>query len=419
MKRVALLSLVASSILMAGGYKIPETSTNAVALGAANVAHNQNNADAAYYNPAKMVFMSNENHIEADLMYIGLDNVKYQGTVSGTGPYSLESEQEDFIIPSLHYVSPKLGDNGVRVGVSIVAPGGLSKQWKTEPAKTRAEEFTLEIAEFNPTAAFKIQDNLAFAVGFRVLFTSGIVKSSGLVNIPSLGGVGTVSRDMTGDGTDFGYNLALAYQPSDAIEIGVTYRSKVDLNVEGHAKLATTLAGGSTYDGVSSVSVPLPASFNAAVAYTFASKTTLEFVYERTYWSAYNTLDFDYDGTEGAVLSAIFGSPIEKDWKDTNTFRFGLTQELKRLTLMAGLVIDESPVPSKTIGFELPDTDTVAVSLGGRYKVNENVDVGLSALYSMHESRTITAQDNNDNGLVGEFSDGDVLIVSAGIAYRF
>jgi long-chain fatty acid transport protein len=411
MKKVALLSLVASSILLAGGYKIPETSTNAVALGAANVAHNQNNADAAYYNPAKMVFMSDENHIEADLMYIGLDNVKYQGTVSGTGPHSLESEQEDFIIPSLHYVSPKLGDNGVRVGVSIVAPGGLSKQWKTEPAKTTAEEFTLEIVEFNPTAAFKIQDNLAFAVGFRVLYTSGVVKSSGFTS--SLGG-GTVSRDMTGDSTDFGYNLALAYQPTDAIEIGVTYRSKVDLNVEGNAKLATTLAGGSTYDGAGSVSVPLPASLNAALAYTFESKTTLEFVYERTYWSAYNTLDFNYDGTEGSVLGAIFGSPIEKDWKDTNTFRFGVTQELDTMTLMAGLVIDETPVPSKTVGFELPDTDTVAVSVGGRYKVSENIDAGLSVLYSMHDKRKV----NNDS-LSGEFSDGDILIVSAGIAYRF
>jgi len=419
MKKIALVSLVASSILMAGGYKIPETSTNAVALGAANIAHNHNNADAAYYNPAKMVFMSDENHIEADLMYIGLDKVQYDGTVAGTGPYSLESEKEDFIIPSLHYVSPELGDNDVRVGLSIAAPGGLSKQWKTEPAKTTAEEFTLEIVEFNPTAAFKINEKLAFAVGLRLLYTTGVVKSNGIANIPSLGGYGIVSRDMTGSSTDFGYNLALAYQATDALELGLTYRSKVDLNVEGNAKLATSLAGGSTYDGAANVSVPLPAALNVAAAYTFPSKTTLEFVYERTYWSAYQNLDFNYDGSEGAVLSAIFGRSIDKEWKDTNTFRFGLTQKLNDLTLMAGLVIDESPVPSQTLGFELPDTDTTSVSLGGRYQVNEKVDVGLSVLYSMHDSRTITAADANENGLVGEFTEGDVLIISAGLGYKF
>ena len=274
MKKIALMSLLTSSILLAGGYKIPETSTNAVALGAANVAHNQNNADAAYYNPAKMVFMSDENHIEANLMYIGLDKVKYTGTVKGTGPYNLESQREDFVIPSLHYVSPKLGQNSARVGVSIVAPGGLSKQWKTEPAKTSAQEFTLEIVEVNPTVAFQINDKLGFAVGFRAVHTSGVVKSDGTTNIISLGGLGTVSRDMTGDSLDFGYNLAIAYQPVSNLEIGLTYRSKVNLTVEGNAKLTTSFAGGQSYNGEADVSVPLPASLNAAVAYTFTTKTT-------------------------------------------------------------------------------------------------------------------------------------------------
>jgi long-chain fatty acid transport protein len=399
------MSLVASSVLMAGGYKIPETSTNAVALGAANVAHNHNNADAAYYNPAKMVFMSDENHIEADLMYIGLDKVNYK---SADGTVDIQSESEDFYIPTLHYVSSALGDSNARVGLSITAPGGLSKQWKTQPAKKTAEEFTLEIIEINPTVAFQITNNLGFAVGFRIIDTSGVVKSNN--------DAGT-SRDMTGDSIDYGYNLALAYQPLPELELGLTYRSKVDLNVEGNAKLS--VANLFKYDGPAYVMVPLPASLNLAAAYTFETKTTLEVVYERTYWSAYNTLDFNYDGTINPIVDGVFGTPIEKNWKDTNTFRFGLTQELNDLTLMAGLVIDESPVPSKTLGFELPDTDTTSVSFGGRYKINEKVDVGLSALYSMHDSRTITASDANENGLVGEFTDGNILIISAGLGYKF
>ncbi len=86
MKKIALLSLCASAVLLAGGYKIPETSTNSVALGGANIAHVKS-ADAAYDNPANMIFMSDENHIEADIMYIGLSDTKYNGTVKGTGPY--------------------------------------------------------------------------------------------------------------------------------------------------------------------------------------------------------------------------------------------------------------------------------------------------------------------------------------------
>ena len=403
--KVTTVSLVAASAMYAGGYKIPETSTNAVALGAANIAHNQNNADAAYYNPAKMVFMTNENHIEADLMYIGLDKVNYKGTVKGVVTDE-DSESEDFIIPTLHYVSPALGDNHARVGVSVVAPGGLSKRWQGKQGIKTAKEFTLEIVEVNPTAAFKISDKLGFAVGIRAVYSSGIVKSSS-----------TASRDMTGDDLNFGYNLALAYKPTKALEFGVTYRSKVDLDEEGNAKLY--IGNAKVYDGGSSVTVPLPAMLNLAAAYTFPSHTTIEFVYEKTYWSAYKTLDFNYVSVISPILVPYFDNPIEKEWSDTNTFRIGLTQVLNNFTIMAGLVIDETPIPNKTIGFELPDTDSTSVSLGGRYKINDKIDVGLSALYSMHDSRSITASDANENGLVGEFSDGNILIISAGLGYKF
>jgi len=410
MKKIAFISFIASSVLMAGGYKIPETSTNAVALGAANVAHNQNSADAAYYNPAKMVFMSDENHVDADLTYIGLEKVKFNGTVYGTGPYDIESENEDFFVPTLHYVSGALGDNGARIGLSIVSPGGLSKRWEDSIASYSAKEFTLKTIEVNPTAAFKVTDNMAFAAGIRFVRSSGVVTAVGVSPV-----IGSYYQDMTGTSVDVGFNLALEYNPLKELEIGATYRSKVNLTLKGDADLYSSTYGiNGNY--AASVTVPLPAAVNLAVAYTFPTKTTFEFVYEKTYWSSYNSLDFQYTDP---TAEAVFGVSKDKNWKDTNTFRFGITQNLNDLTLMAGLVIDESPVPSQTIGFELPDTDSTSVSLGGRYKINKQLDIGLSALYSMHEDRTISATDANENGIVGEFSDGNILIISAGLGYKF
>jgi long-chain fatty acid transport protein len=388
MKKIVLISLVTSSMLLAGGYKIPEQSTNAVALGAANVAHNQNNADAAYYNPAKMVFMSDENHIEADLNYIGLEKVKYKPT-SGN---EIKSENETFYVPTLHFVSSKLGDNGARIGVSVVVPGGLSKRWNDAPASTSAKEFTLKTVEINPTAAFKINDKIGLAVGFRALYSDGIVSNA--------------YYDMTGTGLDFGYNLALQYKPTQALEIGATYRSKITMNVDGST--SRVVAG---TNGDVNVALPLPAALNIAAAYTFATKTTLEAVYERTYWSAYSNLDFNFSD---ATSESVLGGSHPKNWKDTNTFRFGLTQVLDKATLMAGLVIDDSPTPEATVGFELPDTKTVAVSLGGRYKINDKIDVALSGLYSMHKDRTV-----HNSSLDGEFTGGNVLILSAGLGYKF
>lgn len=408
MKKMALLSFATASILMAGGYKIPETSLNGVALSAANIAHNKS-ADAAYYNPANMVFMEDADSMEVDFTYIGLDKINYKGMVSGTGPYDIDSKSESFIIPTIHYVSGKAGET--RIGLSIVSPGGLSKRWGEEPARTSAEEFTVETVEINPSVAIPVDEKISFSFGFRILYTTGVVKSSGTAMV--LGAPAVLTRDMKGDSFDYGYNLAFAYKPTNDLEIGLTYRSQINLTVEGDAKLSETRLN-TSYDGDTAITIPLPASASAALAYTLLSKTTIEFVYERNMWSAYKNLDFDYDGTQGPVLEAIFGSSIEKNWKDTNTYRLGVTQELDKITLMGGLVYDETPVPEKTIGFELPDSNSFSVSMGGRYQIDKQWNVGLSALYSMREDRDV-----KNSSLDGKFKGGNVLIVSTGINYKF
>ncbi len=48
-------------------------------------------------------------------------------------PYSGESEEENLPIPFFHYVAKPMGD--FRWGVSMVAPGGLTKRWETSIKK--------------------------------------------------------------------------------------------------------------------------------------------------------------------------------------------------------------------------------------------------------------------------------------------
>jgi len=425
MNKIALISLVASSVLMAGGYKIPETSTNSVALGGANVAHTKS-ADAAYDNPANMIFMEDSQHIEVDLIYVGLTSTNFQGTYAKTltGAEELNSEKQTFILPSLHYVSPKLGENGARVGLSITVPAGLSRQWEEGSAKLVSQEFTLKIVEVSPSVAYEITDNLAFAFGFRAVHTSGIVRSSESAIIHESGATSYISRDLEGNSLDFGYNLALSYHPTKALELATTYRSNVNLTVEGSATLSSTATlGGAipagSYNGDASVSIPLPATLILAGAYTFKTKTTVEVVYEKTYWSAYNSLDFEYDGTlSHPILVAAFDNPKLKNWKDTNTFRLGITQELDEITLRAGVIYDETPTPESTLNFESPGSDAYSFSFGGRYQINDKIDIGLSALYSIKKDRTVTTPPNI-NGIDGTFSNSRALLVSAGLGYKF
>lgn len=414
MKKIVLLSTAAAA-LMAGGYRIPENSVNSMGLSAAYVA-NANGADSAYYNPANMAFEDGAQKAEIALTSISLSKITFDGTAptAGTGaPDSsgATSQSEQFFIPTLFYVSPALGD--WRFGAALVTPAGLSKRWEEQPAKGYANEFTLETVEFNPSFSYRVSPDFSVGGGVRLIYTSGVVKSASVA-----------SRDMTGTGLDFGYNLALAYRPMPALKLAAAYRSNVDLNVDGTAKLYfpdnQDYSGPKVYDGDAKVSVPVPAVLQLAAAYTFNEKsnhaTTVEFVYERDYWSAYKELDFDYAGDIGPLTPA-FDDPIDKSWKDTDVYRLGVTQGLGSWTLMAGIGKDETPVPEKTLNFELPDSDAWIYSLGARYD-SGSWSAGVGMLYDVKESRTISGS-ANDNGIDGTFKDASALLVTAGVGFRF
>jgi len=402
MKRSLVLTVVLSAALTAAGYKIPENSINATALSAAYVA-NAHGADAAYYNPAAMVYNEDANLLEADATYIGLSPIDFSGT---TGSYS--SKKEDFLVPTLHFSSKKLGENGARVGLCIVAPAGLSKRWDSQPARSSAEEFTLQTIEINPSFAIPLSDTVSIGAGFRIVRTDGVVKSNT--------GSTQVSRDLKGDSVDVGYNLAFIYKPLKELSLAATYRSKINLTVEGDADLnylPSIHPAHAAYSGSAGVMVPIPAALNLAAAYTFETGTTVEAVYERTYWSAYKTLDFDYDGTLNTATVA-FGIPLSKNWKNSNTYRLGITQKIDRWTGMAGIAYDYSPVPEATLGYELPDTDAVIASLGGRYQIDEHWNIGLAGLVDMKKDRSV-----HNSSINGEFTNARAYLVTAGIGYRF
>lgn len=404
------------------GYKLPETSTNATALSAAYVA-NAKGPDASYYNPAAMAMDQDGAAIQGDLTLIHLPSTKFRGTqfsptLSTDVLANDESETEDFLIPTLHYVSPYVGD--ARFGLSIVAPGGLSKRWDGY-AKRAAKEFSLTIVEMNPTVGYRISDQLAVGGGVRLVYTDGTVKSSAPSGFPSFG----LSRDLSGDSFDFGYNLAVHFEPNHRWALAATYRSKVDLTLKGDAKL--TDDSGVAYDGSAKVTVPLPGALALAAAFQPIDSTTVEFVFERTYWSDYEELDFDYGGTiaspGGPPLTNAhifaFDTAKPKDWDDVNTYRLGITHEFDdRLTLMAGFAIDESPAPEETIGFELPESDAMIYSIGARYKISKQLEIGGAVLYTNRDKVKVDA-DRNDNGLTGDFSNAGALLVSIGGIYRF
>ncbi len=402
------LSLLTGSMLLASGWRIPEQSANSVALSGAYVA-NANGADSAYYNPANMSFNEDSLLLEGDFTYINLPKLDYTGTVAGI-PANGTSKTEQFFVPTLFLTSKNY--NGFRYGLSVTAPGGLSKRWETPFQKAYAQEFTLEIIEFNPVLSYALTPKFSIGGGLRVIYSSGVVKSDA-----SLIGK-DVQRDLKGNTIEFGYNLALSYKPVKEATVALTYRSNVDIKEEGNSKLY--VSGTKVYDGGASVTVPLPAVLALSASYTFNGKTTVEFEFDRTYWSKYKDLDFNYKSPIPAILVPSFDDPIRKNWKDSNAYRIGVTHQYNdKLKLMAGFAIDKTPIPSSTLGFELPSADAKLYSIGFEYKYSNKITFGMGYLYDRKKDRTINASDTNIQGMVGTFTKIRAHLLTASFKYRF
>ena len=109
-----------------------------------------------------------------------------------------------------------------------------------------------------------------------------------------------------------------------------------------------------------------------------------------------------------------YNKEFDKNWDDTMTYRLGLTQVYKEWKAMLGYAYDESPIPDATLGYELPSSDANIFSLGGKYTINDNIEVGLAGLMAVYEDRKV------DNHMIkGEFSNSKSYLATASVEYKF
>lgn len=392
-KKWLILSLATLSALHASGYKIPEQSLDSTALSGASVAANYG-VDATYYNPANMAFAPKGRALEGALTYIHLTSVHFR-----KGAYKEDSRREDFLAPRFFYQGELKGD--WRVGFSFTTPAGLSKRWhQGVQGRAMANEFTLEVFELNPTLAYKISDQWALGLGLRGIYTTGIVKN----DIAAY----KTTQELTGDSLDFGWNVALAFKPTPETNLSLTYRSKIDLSVEGDAKISTPMG---SINPAARVTIPLPATLSVALAHDFG-RLSAELVWERVFWDSYQNLNFDYDHPMHAnpILRA-FDTPRLKEWKNVDTYRLGVSYQMNEAwKLMAGFGMEKNPIPDGNLGFELPDSDARIYSVGARYKMNAKHEVGAAFLVSDKKDRTTS---------LGSFEKAQAHLFTLGYTYRY
>lgn len=399
---LAFTSLLVAGSAAASGWRIPEQSVDSTAKAGASVA-SSSRGDAAYFNPANMPWMADTWHLQANATYLNLASITY--TDARTSTFNGETEEENFILPTGFAVSPSFG--GARIGLAIVEPFGLSKKWKSAYQKAVAEEFSLTTVEVNPTVAYSFNNMVSIAGGIRMLYADATARSDA-------SGIGiTLSRDMKADTVEWGWNVAASVRPMQQMNISATYRSNIDMKFEDHDADLNLM--GTRVALNANVTIPAPAVFTLAFAYDIRDNLNVEVGWDRTFWSEYESLDFNFSPN---IPGNPFEAPQARDWDDTDAFRISVAWGVTDMvTLMAGFAYDQNPEPDETVGFEIPDSDAYIYSLGAQFKVSDHLDVGVAALYDYKESREVKV--NATDRVYGEFKDASALLLSLGVNYRF
>ena len=226
------------------------------------------------------------------------------------------------------------------------------------------------------------------------------------------------------DDLAFGFNLGLMIEISDQTRLGISYRSEVDVEVEGEADFAVPANTSFVYssnlflDSDISADVTLPASFSVSLSHRVDKITYLADI-TWTGWSSFDELRIEYDNP------AQPDSVTTEDWDDSYRYSFGIDYQYSdKMILRTGIALDETPVPNAERRTpRLPGDERFWLSFGLSYQYNEDLsfDFGYSHLFIDDPEINNTFESSVPTlaaTLTGDY-DASVDILSAQLNWRY
>jgi long-chain fatty acid transport protein len=386
-KAALLLLVCVPASATAAGFGIFTQSASSLGQAAAVVAHGDD-PSVIFFNPALL------NKLEGTQLQVGTTLLFPSRTFTNTSGQRSDTKDEVFY-PSTAYVSHKFSDR-ISVGLGVFSPFGLGTDWgDTWEGRYLASNSEMISLTVNPVVSVQVTPQLALAVGLDILYLDTTLE-----RMLFLGS--DVRQKFSGDGTGIGFNVGAVYDITPQLALGVSYRSEIEVGVRGDFQIQGLMSTGGKAD------LTLPQQVFAGLCYKGLGPLILETGVRWEDWSSFNKLQIKLDN----------GYPIPaeaKNWKSTFAYNIGAKYRLNDMvSLLAGYLYGDNPIPDSTFEPAIPDADTHLFSIGTDLSF-QSVKVAVSYAYQLLEGRERAAA----GGLsAGKFS-SDLHMVAASLTYRF
>jgi long-chain fatty acid transport protein len=334
---------------------------------------------AVFFNPAGI------NQLRGTQIYIGATAIAPRAEYKDSLGTKTRTESHVYLPPQFYLTHQLTTD--LAVGLGVFSPFGLGTKWDASWAgRYLATSSDLETLNINPVLSWKASEKLSVAGGVNVMRAEADLRRR--LNLSAFG-LPDGDRLFKGADYGYGYNLGLIYQLTPTTNIGLSYRSEVRVKIDGDAEFSVPPAIANLFpNGGAHSRFVFPPSLFAGIAYKGLAPWVFECDLTWTGWSTFEELRVDL----GKPVLGKSAAVQPRNWNDVFAYRFGVNYRWdEAITIRAGYIFDESPVPDETMDPSIPDADRHIFCLGGDYRVKD-FTIGIAYNYILGEKR-----DKNNN----------------------
>jgi len=404
MRKITLLLLsfvFISMTVFAGGYQVRLQGNKQNGFGLIGTPLS-NGSSSIFYNPGSLAFM--ENKIEFEL---GASAILSTAAFQKAGSNYQAVTENPVGTPFYFYVAGKIGKM-FALGLGVYTPYGNSAKWESEWAgKYLIQDISLSAIFIQPTISFNIGDKFGIGAGF--VYTIGGVEINKAINYSGDAGV-----NLKGNTSAMGYNLGIFFRPVENWSIGLNYRSRIDMEIEGGDATFTvpqSLEGTLPTNNKFDATLPLPANLDLGVAVQATDKLMIAIEFDWVFWSAYDSLSFKFE-----EAGELLDSQNPRKYRDTFIPRIGIQYAFsEKFEIRGGAYYDTSPAHDDYFTPETVTLNTFAYTLGLSWNPTKNIGVDLSFLQTFGLKSEKNYQPDNFGGTYQT----SAIIPGLGLSFKF
>lgn len=383
------LAVIASSYAQdarAGAFLMQEQSAKASGRAFAGEAAIAEDASTIFYNPAGMTELAGTQFLAGGYMVKPEAKLSNRGSTVGGGAIGGRGGDQGFDAQPLgHFYAATPATEDLWLGLAVTVPFGLANKYKSDYfGRYDSIESRIIAVDVAPSVAYKINPRLSIGGGIDFQY-----MEAKLVNaLPNPGDLGNPASDgkLSIDGESFGvgYNVGVLFKPTDALNLGFSYRAAIDQDLSGRSN--QLFAGATTLKDVSTT-VALPDIVSLGAAYKLDAATTLLAQANYYNWSRFEKLEFNFsDGTTAT---------LDQNFTDSFGFSVGAQRKLPGgWTLRAGLEYDQTPTRDSNRSTAIPDADRLWLGLGASYAISGAVTLDVSYAHMFANEAPINRVNN-------------------------